>query len=129
MNNGDSFMIRVLLSEAEIIEMFVVFLCKELDVQPRLLILETYDAKDGINGLCLDSSEDEFIILVKEEGRDIGAILNTIAHEMVHVKQYMKENLGQLLDQYTTIPYHDRWWEKEAFTRSHNLVIQFAKTI
>jgi hypothetical protein len=76
--------------------------------------------------LCIDESEDEFIILVKEQSRDLQDMFITIAHEMIHVKQHMKENLGWFLDNYGDIPYRERWWEKEAFDKSVPLVVKFA---
>jgi hypothetical protein len=37
----------------------------------------------------------------------------TLAHEMVHVKQYLKDNLAEHFTY--DIPYMERWWEKEAY--------------
>ena len=113
-----------------LVEKFVKFICDEYDIRPKKISICNMDKnKDSVLGLCLDTSEDEFIILVKEEGRNIGQIFNTIAHEMIHVKQYVKENLGWFLDNRGHIPYIERWWEVEAFRNSAALVEKFAKTI
>lgn len=112
-----------------VVEKLAKFICEELGVFPRRLTIASYDVDEEVLGLCIDESEDEFIILVKENGRDIAQICNTIAHEMIHVKQYMKENLGWFLDNRSDIPYSERWWEKEAFGNSVALVEKFAKTL
>jgi len=111
-----------------LVEKFVNFICKELDIEPLKLTIASYDEDDNLNGLCMDESDSEFIILVKETDRNIGEIFTTIAHEMIHVKQYMKENLGWFLDNRKDIPYMDRWWEKEAFKDAVPLVEKFAST-
>lgn len=105
---------------------FVLWLCRELDIQPDAVSVYGEDDIDVL-GMCIDDSETEFTILVKTGARNIGEIFNTIAHEMIHVKQYMKENLGMLLDDCEHIPYMQRWWEVEAFSNSVPMVEKFAK--
>lgn len=112
-----------------LVENFVKFICEELNIQPLRLTIASYDEDDNLNGLCIDETDSEFIILIKETNRSIGEILVTIAHEMIHVKQYMKENLGWFLDNRKDIPYLDRWWEQEAFDYAVPLVEKFAKGI
>jgi hypothetical protein len=111
------------------VKKFAEFLCHELDILPKKLTIASHEAEDGNSGLCIDESEDEFIILVKETNRNIGEIFTTIAHEMIHVKQHMKESLGYWLDMHSDIPYMERWWEKEAFSNSIPLVEKFIKTL
>lgn len=99
------------MANTELIESATIFYCNELDIQPEL---EVYidDSKDlKVNGLCYHN-DGEFLILINGNLED-GHALVTLAHELVHVKQYMKNDLEEKLD--LTIPYHDRWWEKEAF--------------
>ena len=48
---------------------------------------------------------------------------------MIHVKQYMTQDLGTLLDEYKTVPYLDRWWEQEAFDNSVSFVEKFSKQV
>lgn len=110
------------------VEKFVRFLMNELQINPDILEIASYDDKDN-SGLCYDVSDTEFVVFVKEANRNIGEIFTTIAHEMVHVKQYMKENLGSLMDNSSSIPYLDRWWEKEAYYRSVPLVEKYIKGI
>jgi len=67
-----------------------------------------------------------YLILVKTANRNITEIYTTIAHELVHVKQYMYDNLGHLLDQHKP-PYDERWWEKEANLKAQELILSFVK--
>jgi uncharacterized protein YjaZ len=113
----------------DLVEKFVHFLCAEFSISPISLTIDKYDMDDGTKGMCIDETNDDFIILVKEANRDIVQILNTIAHEMVHVKQYMKENLGNLLDLHSDIPYNERWWEIEAYSMSALLLEKFVKVL
>ena len=110
-----------------LVEKFVLFLCEELQIRPSTILLASYEVEDSNLGLCIDETESDFIILVKEENRDLGDVYITIAHEMVHVKQYMKENLSWFLHNRSDIPYMERWWEKEAFSMAIPLVEKFAK--
>lgn len=120
--------IQTYMKNPSLVESLAMYICQELDIQPSRITIASYDEDDGNLGLCLDESDSEFIILVKEKDRNIGEIFTTIAHEMVHVKQYMKENLGWFLDNRKDIPYLDRWWEKEAFSMAVPLVENFAKS-
>jgi hypothetical protein len=108
---------------------FVKFVCKELSINPCRITLASWDVGNQIQGMCIDETETEFIILVNETERNLTEVFNTIAHEMIHVKQYMKENLGWFLDNRQHVPYRERWWEKEAFKTSSILVEKFVKTL
>lgn len=115
------------LSNQKLVEKFAEFLCREFEIFPKSISIAQFIPEDDSLGLCIDENEDEFLILVKEENRNIGEVFTTIAHEMIHVKQYMKENLGWFLDNRSHIPYLERWWEIEAFTNAVPLVEKFAK--
>ena len=120
-------LIETAISNSAIVKSFVRFLCDELDIKPkRITIAEWEELESNTIGLCIDESEDEFIILVKEKTRDLSNMLVTIAHEMIHVKQYMLQNLGWFLDNNGHIPYQERWWEKEAFSDAVPLVEKYA---
>jgi hypothetical protein len=107
---------------------FTKFLCKELCILPRSVTIVGYDLEQDF-GMCFDDSDGEYTILVKESGRDIGQVFTTIAHEMIHVKQYMTQELGRLLDEQQDLPYEQRWWEKEAYEKAVPLVEKFSKTL
>ena len=119
------------LSRPTTISKFVEFACKELDINPKIITLESmhqnvYFSEKTI-GFCIDLEPGHFLIMVYEANRNITQICNTIAHEMIHVKQYLKENLGYLIDTCSNIPYHERWWEIEAFNNSGTLVEKFVR--
>jgi hypothetical protein len=59
-------------------------------------------------------------------------ILRTIAHEMVHVKQYCRRELNEEMNRWMgekvdadEIPYHDRPWEIEAHETGDKLYEEF----
>jgi len=117
-------------ADNSLVEKFLSFLMKELSVNPKVIGVASSDlSNEGCVGMCLDSDEDNFLILVDESGRNLTEVFVTIAHEMVHVKQYMNENLGWFLDNRSDIPYYSRWWEQEAFKKSVEYVKKFAKEI
>jgi hypothetical protein len=113
-------------SYERLVDPFVKFLCEELSVLPREITIVSEDMENEL-GLCIDVDPDSFLILVKESGRNVGQVLTTIAHEMIHVKQYMTQELGRLLDEQSHVPYEQRWWEKEAYENAVPLVEKFAK--
>jgi len=129
MSSFKTTIIETSVKHSSLVEKLTRFLCEELDVKPKRLSIVSYDLDDDTLGLCIDESDDEFTVLVKERNRNIGEICTTIAHEMIHVKQHMKENLGWFLDNRKDIPYMERWWEKEAFSTAVPLVEKFAKTL
>jgi len=70
------------------------------------------------NGACYRADDNDFMIALKE--RDLGQMMVTLAHEMVHVKQYICDGLSEQFD--NSIPYMERWWEKEAFAKEVDLM-------
>lgn len=107
---------------------FVQFLCDELDVRPRKIDVVGTDLFENL-GMCLDVEDESYLIFVKETGRRIDQIFITVAHEMIHVKQYMTQELGRLLDEQRQVPYEERWWEQEAYERAVPLLEKFAKNL
>lgn len=103
---------------------FVNFCCKELDIAPNYIEIVGDENVGDRTGACIDLSENDFMIIVETGNRNLTQIYTTIAHEMVHVKQYMKEDLGNLLDKDKT-PYFQRWWETEAREKSLDFVKKF----
>ena len=80
-------------------------------------------------GLCEALDNRTFIIDVAL----FGNWLSTLAHEMVHVKQFAKGELNPTLTQWKSnkycenIEYWDQPWEKEARRLQHKLVLEFEK--
>lgn len=107
---------------------FVEFCCKDLNIRPGLLEIDGQPyLSDRQTGACIDMDIGHYLILVKTANRNLTQIYTTIAHELVHVKQYMYDNLGHLLDRHKP-PYDDRWWEKEANLKADHLILSFVKT-
>jgi hypothetical protein len=80
-------------------------------------------------GLCEALDNRSFIIDVAL----FGNWLSTLAHEMVHVKQFAKGELDSALTQWKSnkycenIDYWDQPWEKEARRLQNKLVLEFEK--
>ena len=78
-------------------------------------------------GLCEALDNRTFIIDVAL----FGNWLSTLAHEMVHVKQFAKGELDPALSRWKSnkycdkIEYWDQPWEKEARRLQHKLVLEF----
>ena len=80
--------------------------------------------KEGAEGWCMDEGEREFTITINAS-QELDDILETIAHEMVHVKQYARGEHAQLMTrgvyrwkkEYFPLdyPYKKQPWEKEAY--------------
>jgi hypothetical protein len=105
--------------------------------------LSNYLQDEGFLGDCVWEDQHykprEFTLNVDRESR-FAQILNTVAHEMVHVKQMAKGEFyqlmrqpsgihkfnGRILDQ-NKIDYWDQPWEIEAHGRAIGLVNQWAR--
>lgn len=112
-----------------LVEKFVKFLCKELSIYPDSIRVAPYEIPDQVAGLCIDLTETDFLIMVKEKDRRIESIFTTIAHEMIHVKQHIKENLNDWLSSCSDTPYMERWWEIEAYKESNSLLAKFTEEL
>jgi hypothetical protein len=75
--------IKTELKHAELVEKFTRFLCHELDVFPHQITIAAYEVDDSTYGLCIDESENEFLILVKQDGRDIGQVFINDAIDLI----------------------------------------------
>lgn len=86
------------------------YVCELLDFYPSSIEIEVADTLvEGTNGMCIDLSQDEFLILLRDRYR----MMHTLVHELVHAKQYMKQDLGRHLDTRSE-EYETAWWEFEA---------------
>lgn len=109
-------------------ENFVKFCCNEFRVYPDLITIEGWDVplKGNANGLCYEvHRNEEYLIYVNTVDRNVTEIYNTIAHEMIHVKQFIKNNLEELMNDIHKPVYEERWWEKEASKKSLELVKKY----
>ena len=84
-------------------------------------------------------NEYQSVIYTKESlGR--GTAIKILAHELIHLEQYRSGKIkrigngsiewnGELIEDVTTIPYGDREWEKEAFSKGRELEKEIRKEL
>lgn len=95
----------------------VKFFCDALGIDvPNLHIF--VDDTITVAGVCYQNSHDDYLIAIRDQ--DNGQMIVTLAHELVHVKQYVVDGLAEQWD--ATIPYRERWWEVEAFQKEVELM-------
>ncbi len=94
---------------------------------------------DGNNGVCAKTGEKEISIAVDSQ-LDFPQMLITLAHEMVHAKQYVRGQYRSVLSrngrmkkiwlgkQYS-VAYMKRPWEIEAFSRESELAVALVDTV
>jgi hypothetical protein len=92
----------------EAISELVYYVCNFLDFHPSSIEIDDLHVK-SVNGMCIDLSQNDFLILLKDH-RDM---MYTLVHELVHVNQYIKQDLGKHLDARSE-KYENCWWEVEA---------------
>lgn len=108
---------------------YTVYIC----TQPNLR------KEDGVNGLCGRTGDKEITIAL-DSRLSVKKILYTLAHEMVHMKQYCrgqyrseKSRNGKhkrfWLGKQVSVSYIKRPWEIEAFSRENILVEQLLAVV
>jgi len=108
-------------------EQFVKFCCKQLNISPPKIFVEGWDSPlfNKANGLCYEVEHNyEYLIMVYVTDRNITEIYNTIAHELIHVEQFLNKELNNHIKREKPI-YSERWWEKEASIKSLDLVKKY----
>lgn len=94
----------------------VKFFCDALGIGvPSLHIF--VDDTISVAGACYQNDHDDYLIALRQQ--DLGQMIVTLAHELVHVKQYVLDGLAEKWD--TSIPYRERWWEVEAYEKEVEL--------
>ena len=95
--------------------------------------------RDGNNGICSRTGDKEISIAV-DSALALAQMLMTLAHEMVHAKQYVR---GQYRGEWSrngrmkkiwlgkpySVEYLKRPWEREAFRRERELVYALLETV
>jgi hypothetical protein len=104
----------------------VSFFCKALGIDvPENLHIFT-DETIEIAGACYRNDDEDYIIVLKER-ENVGDMIVTLAHELTHVKQYVRDDLER--DFTTSIPYMERWWEIEAYEKEVELTKLLIETV
>lgn len=107
---------------------------RELNFDPRRF------RKDAPTGTCNNDKNcaKTFWIVFMGKGdkkkRNLAAVLTTIAHELIHVKQYLFDNLYEEFELNQKagdkkVPYRETWWEKEAWEGQEPLMLKFIEHI
>lgn len=95
--------------------------------------------KDGNNGICSRTGDKEISIAV-DSALALPQLLMTLAHEMVHAKQYVRgQYRGEMsrngkmkriwLGKPVSVVYLKRPWEREAFRREGELAMALMSTV
>ena len=100
------------------------FFSDKLRLPDGILIDFTYSNKMNVKGLCWRDERQHFYIRLrtKQTKRDL---LDTIAHEMVHIKQYINNEIDDSLNTWKGQVRKDEPWEEEAEDLAICLVNQF----
>jgi len=93
---------------------------------PNLSIFVDETDQIKVNGACYQNSPDDYMIVLKVQENE-GRMIQTLAHEMVHVKQYLKNDLASHFTH--DIPYMERWWEIEAFEKEEELMLALLQDV
>lgn len=94
----------------------ILLFCGALGIEvPNLHVF--VDDTIGVAGACYQNDYDDYLIALRQQ--DYGQMIVTLAHELVHVKQYVLDGLAEKWD--TSIPYRERWWEIEAYEKEVEL--------
>jgi hypothetical protein len=102
----------------------VSFICDALGIEvPNIHIF--VDDTIQIAGACYQNAHDDYLIALREQ--DLGQMIVTLAHELVHVKQYVVDNLAEKFT--TSIPYRERWWEIEAYAKETDLTMMLIEAV
>jgi hypothetical protein len=115
---------------AEWAEEIVHFCINELMPRMKTLDISVDITECDACGYCLAVNKREFVIEINEELDDI-EFIGTIAHEMVHVKQYARSELDidskmvySSQEEYENVPH-----EKEAYEMEKILVKKYVKSV
>ena len=108
-----------------LIDVYVYNLCKALGIgrmRSKLIQINFTTDQEGQLGNAWGCSKEgyaEINIARKCEGKPVkyAEMMQTLAHEMVHVKQYARRelHLDNTSDYTTYAEYADQWFEREAF--------------
>jgi hypothetical protein len=100
-----------------------VFVCQKFGIAPNIEINFKRMTNDVNYGYACHIDDDDYEIDVKRSLR-MRDMLITVAHEMVHVKQYVK---GEMPESITQGDYWDRPHEIEAHGRETGLFIRWCE--
>ena len=80
------------------------------------------DMSETTNGMVVECMDDGYFLILIRERDSLEDMIITLVHELVHVKQYLKDSLSDCIGDVNKIPYLEQWWEKEAFSKTVEIV-------
>lgn len=111
------------------VEKCVEHFCDLLEIAiPKILVFvdDTSAVETGdIAGACYENEPGDYMIVLKTQTPS--KMISTLAHELVHVKQFVVDELSKKFD--SSIPYLDRWWEKEAIEKEKTMMDSLVEQI
>lgn len=120
--------------ERAMVETVVTYCCKKLLPRVRTLEIEVQmkNIPGDTVGFCMMEEDNKTFSLEIQKGMKVRELVATVAHEMVHVKQYYRKEMNDYITSSgrakwkgTTIDantkYMDLPWEKEAFRLQETL--------
>lgn len=99
------------------------FVCNKFNISPNIVISFKRMTDDPNYGYCCDLEDNDYEVEIKRSLR-MRDMLTTLAHELVHVKQYVK---GEMPKTISEGDYWDRPHEIEAHGRETGLFIRWAE--
>jgi hypothetical protein len=122
--------------EREIVEKIVAWSINELMPRMRTLCIDVELKKIDVFGYCLEEDNNRTFTLTVKKGLPIFDLVCTVIHEMIHVKQYARNELSQKngrvmwkKEDHTGTNYVDTPWEKEAYAKEKELAIKCFKEV
>ena len=100
------------------------FVCNKFNINPDIEISFRRLTNDRSVGGCIRVDNHEYEIDIKRSLR-LRDLLTTLAHELVHVKQYEFGEIDHEAER--DIDYFDRWSEVDAHGRETGLFIRWAE--
>lgn len=110
---------------------FLKFLVQKLNISDASVKIFEQSDGDKYIGCVYECGDSEFHVILNTDRISESESLEyfyVIAHEYVHIKQYLYDNLGYLLKG-CKIPYEYRWWEHEARELGEKYLEEFCKLL
>lgn len=104
-------------------------------VMLEIQLISKLSEKEGVLGDCMDEDDREYTVRI-DSSLDRETFIKTLCHELVHVKQYAKNELRQITFKthkwhrktlVGDLEYHERPWEIEAFSMEDELAEKFGE--
>tara|TARA_B100000925_G_scaffold215626_1_gene164855 strand:+ start:437 stop:886 length:450 start_codon:yes stop_codon:yes gene_type:complete len=121
-------------SQKNHVEKMVAFCAKKLMPKMNLDITVNLCKPTGAMGYCCEADNKRTFELEIDKSQSLRALLETVAHEMVHVKQYARRELDPNKEVWMgktynpeNVNYWDLPWEIEAHGREVGLFVRYCE--